>query len=222
MFDGARLPITHRSSIRVSRENCDRILSFLWPGDVILKWTDGGVIANVIKAAQEHYAYPPLSHEITHVSMYTGHNEVFHATFSIKGGKGSSTRLQSFLEYYMGEQISIARPYYGTAKSASIRTRLVLECKQLVGKPYNWSILAEGTLVGSYLANLGPKFGVVKPAMIDALSDGHICSTALFEVFEAVSGSSSPVNPRGICPTGPYIMPADFHVSPDLVPISIK
>lgn len=220
MIEVGMIPRASRGKITVTPQNVDIIMNALWPGDVIMKWKDDGFTSNVINYAQRRHGYPPQSPETTHVSMYIGENEVFHATYSLTNAEKSQTRRQSFVEYYMGHEISVGR-YEPTdlPKNASVRQRLVEQCKREEGRPYDLRLVFWGELEG---VNMGPAITQLAEAQRNLLSGelgrGQICSTIIFEVFKKVLGRSNPVR-IGIAANGPYVMPADFFLSPRLVQV---
>lgn len=218
MFDNRSVSITHRTRLPVHKANHSRLLDLLWPGDVILKWNDASITSRVITHSQERFGYAPQAPQITHVSMYTGPNEVFHATYSVMDLSAAQTRLQDFIEYYDGHQISIARPFADLGPTASVRRRLVETCRELCGQRYNMKIIAIGQLSGSMLARTFPSLNrELLRRLSSELASGQICSSALFDVFLRVSGvRGNPIKLNAGAARSPYVMPADFFAAPDL------
>lgn len=205
------MAVADRPIITVTDDNCADICTHLMVGDLIFRHgTKKGLDAIPIRNFQSRYGgYGPVASNITHVALYSGDGKVIHAV-------PPQAKEDVFLHYFIGANISICTwEAPGIDRSTAV-PRMITLARSYIGKPYSSFELFKVSLAAmDYDRHQMPN----QPHKKRLLT---ICSTMVFDLFDAVLGAANPLDsedePRKLI----FYVPAELFIQRGLGDIPFR
>ncbi|KAA8606908.1 hypothetical protein AL036_12595 [Salipiger aestuarii] len=206
----------------VETHSLDRFRAAMRPGDIILKFGTDKVAA-VIGYVQGRYGYCPDARKTSHVAMYCGGGQVFHATYSPLKPENSRARFDDFETAFLGHRITVIR---SDIAGDPDRCNELIEAARTLGGPYGVTAAVDLLIDASFGKVIADTLGAdyserYRLKILRDTRTAPICSSLVFQVYLRAWRQDTPLDAPETGGSAPVSMPADFYINPRLTNVKI-
>ncbi|MEZ5752645.1 MAG: hypothetical protein R3D60_11995 [Paracoccaceae bacterium] len=176
-------------------------------GDLVLSYTPKFGKENLITHFQEREGYCPDASNVGHVAAYVGNGDVIHAV------RDGGVQRQTMLSYFNGQKVTLLTWDRRGPDPEMTDRQLVAEFELACGQKYDTAALAQRVIQDLRSRRI--------PEKQTPRKDFLVCSTLIFQVFDAVLGKNNPLAVSDCPPRGSFRMPAAYFILPTLEDIDI-